>query len=170
MLIIVRHGRTPANASGELLGRRDPGLDEVGRHQAAAIGRTLAGAYRIVSSPLRRCRETAAAIGAPIQLDDRFIELDYGELEGVPVADVPAATWAAWQADTAWAPPGGESFDDLARRVGSALSGLIDDAAEQLKLVYKQLDKVAAKGTIHKNAASRKKSRLASQLNKAGAA
>ena len=48
--------------------------------------------------------------------------------------------------------------------------GLTDAATEQLKCVYKQLDKIAAKGAIHKNAASRKKSRLASQLNKAGAA
>ena len=41
-------------------------------------------------------------------------------------------------------------------------------AAEQLKLVYKRLDKVAAKGTIHKNAAARKKSRLARKLSKVG--
>jgi len=40
-------------------------------------------------------------------------------------------------------------------------------AAEQLKLVYKKLDRVSAKGTIHKNAASRKKSRLAMRMNKA---
>jgi broad specificity phosphatase PhoE len=43
MLIIARHGRTLANASGELLGRRDPGLDDTGRQQAAAIGQALAG-------------------------------------------------------------------------------------------------------------------------------
>jgi small subunit ribosomal protein S20 len=41
-------------------------------------------------------------------------------------------------------------------------------AAEQLKVVYKRLDTVAAKGTIHKNAAARKKSRLARKLNQAG--
>ena len=38
MLIVVRHGRTPANAAGQLLGRRDPELDELGRAQAAAVG------------------------------------------------------------------------------------------------------------------------------------
>ena len=40
-------------------------------------------------------------------------------------------------------------------------------AAEQLKTVYKKLDKVAAKGTIHKNAAARSKARFTRRLNKA---
>ena len=68
MLILVRHGRTAANASGELLGRRDPALDEEGRSQALAIGRALDHVDRVVSSPLRRCRETAEAIGQPVVL------------------------------------------------------------------------------------------------------
>ena len=45
--------------------------------------------------------------------------------------------------------------------------GKTDAAAEQLKVVYKRLDQVAAKGTIHKNAAARKKARLAKRLNAA---
>ncbi|MGB2820592.1 MAG: 30S ribosomal protein S20 [Phycisphaerae bacterium] len=53
-------------------------------------------------------------------------------------------------------------FDDALRAGDRA------KAAEQLKLVYKRLDKVAAKGTIHKNAAARKKSRLARKLSKVG--
>lgn len=48
-------------------------------------------------------------------------------------------------------------------------AGNKDQAAENLKAVYKNLDKVAAKGTIHKNAASRKKSRLAKKLAKVAA-
>ena len=48
-------------------------------------------------------------------------------------------------------------------------SGSADKASEQLKAVYKSLDQVAAKGTIHKNTAARKKSRLAKRLNKIGA-
>lgn len=129
MLIIVRHGRTEANAAGELLGRRDPGLDEVGRSQADAIARAIRGVARIVSSPLARTMETAAAIGPDVEVDDRLIELDYGELEGTPVGQVPAATWAAWRADTAWHPSGGESLDDLAARVWPALDALCADAA-----------------------------------------
>lgn len=129
MLILARHGRTAANASGELLGRRDPELDAAGEAQAAAIGRALAGADRVIASPLRRCQQTAAAIGVPVETDERFIELDYGELEGTPVGDVPASTWAAWRADTSWRPESGESLDDLAARVWPALAELVDDAA-----------------------------------------
>jgi len=144
MLILARHGRTEANAAGELLGRRDPGLDPVGVRQAAAIGRTLGGADRVISSPLRRCQETAAALGLPVETDERFIELNYGSLEGMPVADVPAATWAAWRSDTSWRPDGGESLDDVAARVGSALSGLLDDAAERDVVVVTHVSPIKA--------------------------
>jgi small subunit ribosomal protein S20 len=45
--------------------------------------------------------------------------------------------------------------------------GNTDEAAEKLKLVYKRLDTIAAKGTIHKNTAARTKARLATRLNRA---
>ena len=47
-------------------------------------------AARVVSSPLRRTRETAEAFGRPVEIDERWIELDYGELDGTPLRDVPA--------------------------------------------------------------------------------
>ena len=144
MLIIARHGRTVANAAGELLGRRDPGLDATGEVQAAAIGRALANADRVVASPLRRCQETAAAIGLPVETDERFIELDYGVLEGTRVADVPAATWAAWRADTAWRPDDGESLDDLAARVWAALADLLEEAATRDVVVVSHVSPIKA--------------------------
>ena len=49
----------------------------------------------------------------------------------------------------------------------SLQGGKVEEAKEQLQQVYRRLDKVAAKGTIHKNAAARKKSRLAKRLNAA---
>ena len=49
----------------------------------------------------------------------------------------------------------------------SLSEGNTGEATERLKLVYKQLDRVAAKGTIHKNAAARRKSRLAKRLSAA---
>jgi small subunit ribosomal protein S20 len=62
-----------------------------------------------------------------------------------------------------------EQVKEAVREFNDALrAGDRAKAAEQLKLVYKRLDKVAAKGTIHKNAAARKKSRLARKLSKAG--
>jgi len=61
-----------------------------------------------------------------------------------------------------------EQVKEVVREFDEALrAGDKIKAAEQLKAVYKQLDKVAAKGTIHKNAAARKKSRLARRLNRA---
>lgn len=130
MLIVARHGRTPANAAGQLLGRRDPDLDDVGRAQAAAIAAVIPAGARVISSPLARCRQTAEAITADIEVDERLIEIDYGDLEGTPVADVPGETWSRWREDTAWAPPGGESHDQLAARVWALLDELATDAAD----------------------------------------
>jgi small subunit ribosomal protein S20 len=57
---------------------------------------------------------------------------------------------------------------DAIRQFDAAVAeGNTDDAAEKLKVVYKRLDTTAAKGTIHKNAASRAKARLAVRLNRA---
>lgn len=124
-LLLVRHGRTVDNAHGRLLGRSDPELDELGRRQAAALGAAIASGRfgpiaAVVSSPLRRARQTADAVGLPVRVDDRLIELDYGEWEGTPVADVAPETWSTWQADTAFRPPGGESLADLGARVRAA--------------------------------------------------
>lgn len=136
-LLVVRHGRTAANASGRLLGREDPPLDEVGSVQAAAAARAVAAwagerAPLVVSSPLLRTRQTAAAIAealgrdsavasaVDVQVDERLVELDYGELEGTPTSEVPASTWASWQADLDFRPPGGESLAELGRRVRRA--------------------------------------------------
>src|SRR5215210_6447011 len=124
MLVLVRHGRTTANASGLLLGRADPPLDEHGVGQAAALAAVVAGARRVVCSPLRRAQETAAALGLPVEVDDRWIELDYGELDGRPIPEVPADLWARWRADVHFAPPGGESLAALGGRVRAACEDL----------------------------------------------
>jgi len=124
MLYVVRHGRTAANAAGELLGHRDPELDDVGRAQAAALASVLPAGARVVSSPLRRCRQTAEAFADQIEVDERLKEMNYGDFEGVPVAGVPAETWATWRSDPGWAPPGGESHQQLAERVWALLDEL----------------------------------------------
>ncbi len=129
MLIIVRHGRTEANASGLLLGRRlDPGLDELGRRQAVALSGAIGRADRVIASPLRRTRETAEALGLPVEIDERWVEIDYGSYDGMPLADVPAATWAAWRADIGFVPGGGESLASVAKRVGAAAAALLEES------------------------------------------
>src|SRR5690554_322266 len=104
MLIVVRHGQTDNNARGLLLGRSDPGLDDTGRAQASAVAAALAtrsADARVIASPLTRTRETAAIIARDetVEIDERWIELDYGTAEGTPVLDVPAETWARWRSD-----------------------------------------------------------------------
>ena len=128
-LILARHGRTAANAGGLLVGHLDVPLDERGLEQAALVGKVLAGADRVISSPLQRCRHKAEAIGLPVEIDERWIELDYGEFDGRVLADVPADTWARWRRDSSFAPPGGESLDELAARVHDACEELAPAAA-----------------------------------------
>jgi broad specificity phosphatase PhoE len=131
VLILVRHGRTEANARGLLLGRLDPPLDEVGEQQAQALRTAVAGASRVVCSPLLRTRQTAEALDLPVTVDERWIELAYGVLEGVPLTDVPRATWAEWQADPGWAPEGGESLAEVGVRVRAACEDLAEECAER---------------------------------------
>ena len=149
MLIVVRHGQTNANARGVLLGRDDPGLDDVGRMQASSVAEALASVgrdARVVSSPLRRALETAEFIAGErnVDVDDRFIELDYGGYEGTPVVDVPEAIWAKWRADPNYAPGGGESLASLGRRVGAACDELIVEAAQHNVIVVSHVSPVKA--------------------------
>jgi broad specificity phosphatase PhoE len=145
MLIIVRHGRTEANASGLLQGRRiDPGLDDLGRRQAAAVAAALPRVAKVVASPLLRTRETAAAFGLPVEIDERWIELDYGTLDGTPLAEVPASLWAEWRADIHFVPGGGESLAQLGTRVRAAADDLVDEAAEHDVVVVTHVSPIKA--------------------------
>lgn len=145
MLILVRHGRTAANASGLLLGRRlDPGLDDLGRGQAGAVARAVAGAGRVVSSPLRRARETAAALGRPFSIDERWTEVDYGTLDGTPLAEIAPELWARWRGDLDHAPEGGESLRALGARVRAACEELAAEAADHDVVVVSHVSPIKA--------------------------
>lgn len=143
MLTVVRHGQTVHNAGGRLSGRADVQLDEVGAAQARAVGRSLEAAMgargrpapvdRIVSSPLARARATAAAIAeacgheVPVEVDERWIELDYGDWDGRPLSEVPPETWVAWISDPTFRPPNGETLAELGERVRAACDELADE-------------------------------------------
>ena len=113
MLLLVRHGETLSNRQGLLLGRADPPLTDVGEAQARHVASTLPVPDRVISSPLRRALDTAAAFGSPVEIDERWIELDYGELDGRHPTPSPTSSWARWRADASFAPPGGESLSAL---------------------------------------------------------
>lgn len=148
MLILLRHGRTAANAGGLLLGRLDVGLDPRGVRQAQAAAEalrpTVSAGARVVSSPLTRTRQTASHLTATMSLDDRWIELDYGDWDGRPLGDVPADRWAEWRADPAFAPPGGESLAALGERVRRACTDLAAEAAERDVIVVTHVSPVKA--------------------------
>lgn len=152
MIVVVRHGRTAANAGGLLLGRADPPLDDEGARQASALAAacTALDVGRLVTSPLGRCRQTSAAIaaGAPgtpvVEVDERWIELDYGELDGQPISEVSAATWAAWRSDVGWRPPGGESLASLGARVREACEALVDEASARDVVVVSHVSPIKA--------------------------
>lgn len=134
MLILVRHGRTHLNAEHRLSGHVDVPLDEVGQQQAAGVAALLADApvRRVVASPLLRTRQTAAPIaaaaGVEVEVDDRWIELDYGEWDGLPLAEVPTDTWVRWVEDLDLRPPGGETLVELGVRVRGACEELAAEA------------------------------------------
>ena len=83
----------------------------------------------VVSSPLRRAEQTATAFGLPIDIDDRWMELAYGQYEGTPQADVPSEVWSRWRADPHFTPEGGESLASLDIRVRAACTDLLQRAA-----------------------------------------
>jgi broad specificity phosphatase PhoE len=135
MLVLVRHGRTLANAEGRLLGRSNVGLDDTGRQQAEATVALIGPVDRVVSSPLERARQTAAYFGAEVEIDDRWIELDYGEWDGRRVRDVEPLEWVQWQGDLDFAPPGGESLRTVGFRVRAACNELLTEAVEKTIVV-----------------------------------
>ena len=126
MLYLGRHGRTTANAQGVLQGRLDPPLDEVGRRQAAAIAEMVGPVDEVISSSLQRAQETASYFDRPVTTDDRWIEIAYGEYEGVPAGEVPPEVWQSWRTNSEFRTRGGESFGDLDARVRSACGELAD--------------------------------------------
>lgn len=144
MLTVVRHGRTEANRSGLLLGRLDVDLDALGAAQAAAVADAIGPVDRIVCSPLQRTRATAAAWGAPVDVDDRWIELDYGDLDGTPMRDVDPDLWQRWRNDSTFAPPGGESLQDLGERVASACDDLAEAARDGHVVVVTHVSPIKA--------------------------
>ena len=145
MLILVRHGQTAGNAAGLLLGRADLALTDLGRLQADALAEALRhGVDRVVSSPLQRARQTADALGLPVEIDDRWVEVDYGEYDELPFNAVPAAVWQSWRTDETFRPPGGESFREVGERVRAACDELVEDAADRNVVVVSHVSPIKA--------------------------
>ena len=144
MLILVRHGQTAVNAGGRLQGRVDAPLTDLGRRQARASAAAVGTPSKVITSPLVRARETAECFGAEVVVDERWIELDYGDFDDTPIASVPAETWQQWRSDASFTPPGGESLLDLGARVREACAELIEQAAEEDIVVVSHVSPIKA--------------------------
>lgn len=132
VILLARHGRTPENAEGRILGRRDPRLDPAGEGEADALAEALADQpfAAIWTSPLRRARATAAAVGnatglSPLPLED-LIESDRGRWEGRLVRDLRDAEPQEFEAFVEgredFAFPGGEALREQGLRTERAVA------------------------------------------------
>ncbi|MDF4250388.1 bifunctional RNase H/acid phosphatase [Streptomyces sp. WMMB303] len=136
--VLLRHGETPLTPGKRFSGSggSDPELSAVGRQQAAAAAEALAArgtVQAVVASPLRRCQETATAVadrlGLSVRTDEGLRETDFGAWEGLTFAEVRERhpeDLDAWLASAGARPTGGgESFEEVARRVAVARDKLL---------------------------------------------
>ncbi|HEV7897240.1 MAG TPA: histidine phosphatase family protein, partial [Planosporangium sp.] len=126
-VILLRHGRTTANADGALAGHQPVGLDDTGQLQAKAAGERLAGVplAAVVTSPLARCRETLALALPDVdpRVDERLVECGYGDWEGQSLKKL--AKDPLWkvvqQHPSAVTFPGGEPLAAMSARAVAAV-------------------------------------------------
>jgi glucosyl-3-phosphoglycerate phosphatase len=124
LLALVRHGESTWNAAGRMQGRADPGLSETGRAQALALRPLLAGREpeAVVSSDLRRARETLELLGFQGAADPRWRETDVGAWTGRLVDDLIAEDEPAYRGwlENRHTPAGGETWAEMRARVAAA--------------------------------------------------
>jgi probable phosphoglycerate mutase len=138
-VVFLRHGLTVHTADRKFSGPGgdDPGLTDEGWEQArrAAVALAADGGYTaLVSSPLRRTRETAAAVadelGLAVEIDEGFREAAFGEWDGYTVDEVRErwpeefGAWTGSFFDAA--PPGGEPLAAVRERVEKSLRALVE--------------------------------------------
>jgi len=136
---LVRHGETAENIQMRYLGTRDEPLTEKGLLQARQAAGALSqlAIQAVVSSPMRRARDTAIEIqqacGVELQLKARLAEGSFGRWEGLTRDEVlklgrqDAEMLRRWESDSSIAPPGGDSIRQIQQRV----TGLAEDLAAE---------------------------------------
>lgn len=134
-LLLLRHGQTEFSRQRRYSGRGNPELTDTGRRQADAAARYLAergGVQAVISSPLQRAYDTAAAaaraLGLDVAVDEELIETDFGAWEGLTFAEASERDpdlHGRWLRDTSLRPPEGESFEDVQRRIARVRERII---------------------------------------------
>ncbi len=133
-ILLARHGETDWNREGRFQGHADPPLNDTGRAQAVELGEALRAdeLAAIYSSPLRRALETAEVVAASRGLEpipvEWLREIDVGSWQGLTRPEIEQrfpGQFARWlDYEQGW--EDGESYDELGRRVVSALLELAD--------------------------------------------
>ncbi|MEN0136677.1 MAG: bifunctional RNase H/acid phosphatase [Rhodococcus sp. (in: high G+C Gram-positive bacteria)] len=126
-MLLLRHGQTVLSVDRRYSGRGNPALTEIGLAQANGAASRFAGndgIAAVVSSPLGRAQQTAAAaakvLGLPVTVHEGLTETDFGEWEGLTfreAADRDPELHRKWLSDTSVRPPAGESFDEVRERI-----------------------------------------------------
>ena len=146
LILLARHPR-PIVPSRICYGRTDVALAETPERGAAALLGAcapwpgLAPVARSVSSPAARAlsvaRAAGAATGAPVHVDDRLAELDFGAWENQPWSALPRSEIDAWAADPVnYRPGGAESAADMLARVRRAWRTLSSSADTTLVVCH----------------------------------
>ena len=146
-IYLIRHGEICTN-SGEhrFIGRLDLPLSERGHAQIHRLASypALQGIDRILTSPLLRCRESAAILSTSLGCESaevvpEFSEIDLGEWDGMTVSEVtsrfPDAYVARGNDLAGFRPAGGESFDDLLQRSWPAFAQIAHCGVERVAIV-----------------------------------
>ncbi|WP_224386821.1 bifunctional RNase H/acid phosphatase [Pseudonocardia sp. ICBG1293] len=143
-LILLRHGQTELSVERRYSGHGDPELTGLGQQQAAAAARALAQRLAgqdvepaaVLSSPLRRARQTAAAVaettGADLEIRDALIETDFGGWEGLTFTEArerDPELYGRWLGSADVEPPGGESFRAVGERVEAERARIVREFA-----------------------------------------
>lgn len=137
-LLLLRHGQTPMSVDRRYSGSGDVSLTELGARQAEAAAKRIAAMedlgedVRVVSSPLTRATRTAQkvadALGVRVETHRDLRETDFGEWEGLTfdeAAQRDPELHRRWLRNASVRPPGGESFDEVHRRVRRACSDVV---------------------------------------------
>jgi probable phosphomutase (TIGR03848 family) len=128
-VLLLRHGRTTSNADGTLAGRTAVALDDSGLKQAAAVGERLRdiSLAEVVTSPLKRCRQTLATAlpGVRPQVESALTECGYGDWEGQKLRTLAKEPlWRVVQSHpSAVTFPAGESMAAMSARAVAAVRG-----------------------------------------------
>jgi len=140
-LHLIRHGQTDLNRDRRFRGLSDAPLNDEGKYEAAGAAKLLvdAGLSKIYTSPVPRAAQTATAIavttGARLEADDAFIDIDYGDWQGLTVDEVRERfgpeKLKAWRRDPgAFTFPGGDSIQSVMDRLKPALLRVATEAGE----------------------------------------